>query len=53
MGKDGFTWFVGAVEDRKDPKFLGRLKVRILGYHTEDKEKLPSQFGKFFDKVIL
>ena len=42
MGKDGFTWFVGAVEDRKDPKFLGRLKVRILGYHTEDKEKLPT-----------
>tara|TARA_Y100001973_G_C5178036_1_gene323245 strand:+ start:1 stop:1806 length:1806 start_codon:yes stop_codon:yes gene_type:complete len=42
MGKDGFTWFVGVVEDRKDPKFLGRLKVRILGYHTEDKEKLPT-----------
>ena len=20
MGKDGFTWFVGVVEDRADPK---------------------------------
>ena len=42
MGKDGFTWFVGVVEDRKDPKFLGRLRVRVLGYHTDDKQKLPT-----------
>ena len=36
MGKDGFTWFVGVVEDRNDPQKLGRLRVRCLGYHTED-----------------
>ena len=41
MGKDGFIWFVGVVEDRLDPKFLGRLRVRALGYHTEDISKLP------------
>ena len=41
MGKDGFVWFVGVVEDRLDPKFLGRLRVRCLGYHTEDVSKLP------------
>ena len=41
MGKDGFVWFVGVVEDRMDPKFLGRLRVRCLGYHTEDVSKLP------------
>ena len=41
MGKDGFIWFVGVVEDRLDPKFLGRLRVRALGYHTEDVSKLP------------
>ena len=41
MGKDGFVWFVGVVEDRMDPKFLGRLRVRALGYHTEDVSKLP------------
>ena len=42
MGKDGFTWFVGVVEDREDPKHLGRIKVRCLGYHTEDLGKLPT-----------
>ena len=42
MGKDGFQWFVGVVEDRNDPKTLGRLRVRCLGYHTEDLVKLPT-----------
>ena len=42
MGKDGFVWFVGVVEDRADPKFLGRLRVRALGYHTHNTEKLPT-----------
>jgi len=42
MGKDGFQWFVGVVEDRQDPKTLGRLKVRCLGHHTEDLYKLPT-----------
>ena len=42
MGKDGFQWFVGVVEDRNDPKTLGRLRVRCLGYHTEDLTKLPT-----------
>jgi len=42
MGKNGFQWFVGVVEDRKDPKTLGRLRVRCLGYHTEGIDKLPT-----------
>ncbi len=42
MGKNGFNWFVGVVEDRADPKKLGRLRVRCLGYHTEDLLKLPT-----------
>ena len=42
MGKSGFNWFVGVVEDRADPKSLGRLRVRCLGYHTEDLLKLPT-----------
>ena len=42
MGKDGFQWFVGVVEDRQDPKKLGRVRVRCLGYHTEDHNKLPT-----------
>ena len=43
MGKNGFQWFVGVVEDRADPKTLGRLRVRCLGYHTEDLNKLPTK----------
>ena len=42
MGKNGFIWFVGVVENRADPKHLGRLKVRCLGYHTENLDKLPT-----------
>ena len=42
MGANGFNWFVGVVEDRADPKTLGRLRVRCLGYHTENLDKLPT-----------
>ena len=34
-----FTWWAGVVEDRDDPLKLGRCRVRILGYHTNNKEK--------------
>ena len=43
MGKNGFNWFVGVVEDRADPKHLGRLRVRCLGYHTERLDKLETK----------
>ena len=42
MGKNGFQWFVGVVEDRQDPKHLGRVRVRCLGYHTENLVDLPT-----------
>ena len=42
MGRDGFMWFIGVVEDRNDPERLGRVRVRALGYHTEDKTKIPT-----------
>ena len=37
MGKNGFVWWYGVVEDRKDPLYLGRVKVRVIGWHTDDK----------------
>ena len=42
MGQDGFIWFVGVVEDRNDPKRIGRVRVRCLGFHTEDLNSLPT-----------
>lgn len=40
--KDGFFWWVGVVEDRDDPLKVGRCRVRILGYHIDNKEVLPT-----------
>ena len=42
MGQDGFIWFVGVVEDRNDPQRIGRVRVRCLGFHTEDLIELPT-----------
>ena len=42
MGQDGFVWFVGVVEDRNDPEHLGRVRVRCIGYHTNDVIGLPT-----------
>ena len=43
MGKDGFHWFIGVVEDRNDPLKVGRVRVRAVGYHTENKTILPTE----------
>lgn len=34
--------FVGVVEDINDPKELGRVRVRCIGYHTESKQNVPT-----------
>ena len=41
MGQDGVNWFVGVVEDRNDPEQAGRVRVRCLGYHSADIQKIP------------
>ena len=43
QGHDGFVWFTGVVEDRNDPTKLGRVRVRCVGYHTDDKVKIPTE----------
>lgn len=40
LGKDQFIWWKGVVEDRKDPIMLGRVKVRIFGWHSEDPQQI-------------
>ena len=37
-----FVWWEGVVEDRIDPLKLGRCRVRILGYHTNNKQDIPT-----------
>jgi hypothetical protein len=37
-----YYWWIGVVEDRMDPLFLGRCRVRIVGYHNPDKGTLPT-----------
>jgi len=41
-----FVWWQGVVEDRQDPLQLGRCRVRILGFHPQERsavevEQLP------------
>ncbi|NBO99973.1 MAG: hypothetical protein EBU90_07560 [Proteobacteria bacterium] len=43
FNKDGLVWWVGVVEDRMDPLEIGRCRVRIFGYHTEDTTILPTK----------
>ena len=42
QGRDGFEWWTGIVEDRNDPLFLNRVRVRIYGVHTHDKQLIAS-----------
>lgn len=41
--KQPFNWWVGVVEDREDPEKLGRVRVRIFGYHTDNLSILPTE----------
>lgn len=42
IGKEGFVWFLGVVEDRRDPEQIGRVRVRCFGWHTDDKTLIPT-----------
>ena len=55
MGKGGFVWWYGVVEDRNDPLYLGRLKVRCIGWHTDKKtpgEGIPTEDLPWADVVM-
>lgn len=38
-----FVWWMGVVEDRNDPEKLGRVRVRVFGYHTAEKGDIPTE----------
>jgi hypothetical protein len=40
-GLNGFTWWVGEIENRNDPLKLGRCQVRIFGWY--DAGQIPTE----------
>ena len=42
MGKNGFYWWFGTVEDNGDPLGLGRCRVRIAGWHNLNNNELET-----------
>ena len=45
MRKDSYKikHFFGVVEDRNDPAQAGRVRVRVVNAHTENKDKIPTE----------
>lgn len=37
-----FVWFTGVVEDIIDPLQMGRVRVRCFGFHTDNKDLIPT-----------
>ena len=52
IGKEGFIWWWGVVENRVDPEMMGRVQVRCFGWHTEDKEAIPTETLPWAHPVI-
>ena len=42
QGREGFKWWTGVVEDRNDPLFLNRVRVRIYGAHSYQKDLIAT-----------
>ena len=43
VGKNGFIWWVGIIENRVDPMCIGRCQVRIFGWHELSPTILPTK----------
>lgn len=45
MAENGFRnllWFIGVVEDRRDPRKMGRVRVRCFDIHPDSKNDVPT-----------
>ena len=38
-----FSWFTGVVEDVNDPLQMGRIRVRCIGYHTDNRGLIQTE----------
>jgi hypothetical protein len=47
-----FVWWVGVVENRHDPKQVGRCQVRIVGSHSENKSLVPTENLPWAQSII-
>ena len=52
IGREGFIWWIGVVEDRNDPEQLGRVRVRCFGWHNSDKTQIPTDALPWAHPVI-
>lgn len=43
LGQQGFFFFFGVVEDRDDPKKIGRVRVRCHGIHSQSNVDIPTE----------
>lgn len=50
--KQDQTFYVGVCEDNNDPLYLGRIRIRIVGLHTENKTDLPTEDLPWADPVM-
>lgn len=42
LGITDFIWWIGRVESNEDPAEIGRVKVRVFGFHNQDTSKVPT-----------
>jgi len=42
-GLNDFIWFIGIVESRFDPLLIGRIKIRIVGFHNNNTTEMPTE----------
>lgn len=42
VGLQSNVFYTGVVEDRQDPMMLGRVRVRVVGVHSEDKAEIST-----------
>lgn len=52
MGKNGFIWWFGVVENNADPLGSGRCQVRIDGWHSQNQNDIPTQFLPWANVVL-